>query len=414
MKTVKIVTVLLVLFSLTACEMANYFRLRHANDQNHPIWTADTSAVVLQTQYIGEKPHVRVSVNGQPDFLFLIDTGASLSILLNTPKVRALSLPQLYSLPLQGIGQQSKSQAFGTRVESLSLGGIQFQNFAMAYMPVSMTDYYLREDEALFDGILGHDVLRNYAWQFDKRGERVMVFNNNGDIPTNASTVTIDGEVALKRFFIQGSFHVSDNHVIEHELLVDTGSRSDMKVSSAYFVNRDIDISQPTVRAADFGLSGRHDHQRVTFPQLSLGDLALNDIKVNLMPTDDEDDFWLIGSALISNFVTVVDYPRQQMHFTPYASFPFRSRYNLVGLELRKIHSGNFVVRNVLPDMAAAQFDFDIGDEVVSINNVPAQEISLDDWLDISNGEGAVTVCRKRETTECMGMEKQHIRGYSD
>ena len=55
-----------------------------------------------------------------------------------------------------------------------------------------------------------------------------------------------------------------------------------MKLKQEYLDNRDIDVDSRKVTAADFGLSGKAEHSRVSLPKLVLGDLTFEDVKTNL------------------------------------------------------------------------------------------------------------------------------------
>lgn len=88
-------------------------------------------------------------------------------------------------------------------------------------------------------------------------------------------------------------------------------------------------------------------------------------------------------------------------------------RYNLLGLELRKIQSGDFVVRYVFPDMASVEFDIKEGDVIRSINALPSTSISHGQWLDITSKKGQYQICRKRDIEKCFTITSKGIPGYS-
>ncbi|MGJ8631892.1 MAG: hypothetical protein ACSHWT_12695 [Glaciecola sp.] len=111
----KIVRLNILLFAVTlisGCSIINYFKARHANDDNVPLWTSPNNVIPLTTEYLGNKPQVIVSINGQEGYRMVIDTGASLSFLMDTDRVKALALEPEYKLSLGGVGNEERSPAF--------------------------------------------------------------------------------------------------------------------------------------------------------------------------------------------------------------------------------------------------------------------------------------------------------------
>ena len=92
-------------------------RIRNANDDISPMWKTNQTQADLVTHYIGVKPYVEVSINGIDGFIFLIDTGATFSILDASHKVKMLNLEKGYSLPIHGWGDEEASIAYQTKAK---------------------------------------------------------------------------------------------------------------------------------------------------------------------------------------------------------------------------------------------------------------------------------------------------------
>ncbi|WP_168171416.1 aspartyl protease family protein [Lacimicrobium sp. SS2-24] len=387
--------------------MANSLRMMQINSDVDPVFTGD-NRVALDAVYEGEKPYVYATVNGEK-LLFLLDTGARFLILMDTPKVRALGLNRGFDLALGGWGEDGKSTAYQTDIKRIDLGGVYFDGMKAALIPVSKSHYYLREDEAIFDGVIGHDMMRHFAWEFDAAANEIVISNERYQPEQNAQHIALTS--FMNKIRVDGKLTFNDSHIVEGEFIIDTGSRHYVKLSSAYPKENEVEIASTRVRAADFGLSGKAEHDRVTLPSLSLGDVKIENVKINLIPGDDEDDWWVIGNALMNQFKTVIDYPNEAFYLIPQK--PFVTDYNLVGLELRKIRSGEFVVRYVFPDLPASHTDIQVGDLITSIDGRSAKHISLSEFNDMASVLGQKEVCIERENT-CFELNAQHIKGYSD
>jgi hypothetical protein len=69
---------------------------------------------------------------------------------------------------------------------------------------------------------------------------------------------------------------------------------------------------------------------------------------------------------MLGQFVTTIDYLNSKLYLKPYKNETFRFRYNLLGLELREVISGNFVVRFIFPELVAASSALQEGDIITS------------------------------------------------
>jgi len=404
-----VLTVILFSLVITGCNVVNVLKLRNANNDVEPIWSHSSNQLNIATDYQGEKPYIYGTVNGVEGFKFLIDTGASFTYLLDTPKVVALNLSKGYELNLGGWGDEKDSLGYQMTMKSLSFGGLEVKNFQGAFLQMSKTKYFESSGELIFDGVIGHDLLRHFVWTFDKNANQVSVSNKPHHAVDDIAGIPFD--TFMTKISIEGNIDFGNGHQIEHEFIIDTGSRHYFKLSSQYPKANEVELPSAQVTAADFGLSGKAEHQRVTLPQIDLGNIRINNIKTNIIKTDDEDDYWVIGNATLNQFVTTIDYQTSKLYLRAYDNQPFHSRYNLLGLEVRKLLSGDFLVRYVMPQLPAMASGFNVGDIITQVNGVDAKDISKDEWLSISAKPGTYKLCLT--SLKCKSLQSQHIKGYS-
>ncbi|KZN61780.1 hypothetical protein N473_21990 [Pseudoalteromonas luteoviolacea CPMOR-1] len=405
----KLIILLLGTMVLSGCSVANYIRLKYENDDLEPSWQAGKSYSQLPAD-ISAKPYVYMTINGVSGFKMMIDTGASISLLQDTSKVKALGLKEGYPLELGGWGDGENSRAYQTQVSQIKLGDVSFDEVSFAYMPLSQTDYFLRPDEAVFDGVLGHDILKHFTWYIDAQKGNITI--SKLPYQPTPDDVTIPMRVFLSKLYFDSDVDLGNNQMISQEIVLDTGSRHYFKLNNYYVRDAGLEFKGRTVTGSDFGLSGQTVHQRGTVPQVKIGDLTLTNVKTNFIEGDD-DGKSVLGSSVLAHFSYVIDYSNLTLHLKPYQSVKFTARYNLLGLELRKLTNGAFVVRYVMPDMAAFGSGIKVGDEVVSFNGINAKQLSQTDWIALSSTVGEHTLCITRNDT-CYQLNAQHIAGYSN
>lgn len=403
--------ILFMISIISGCSVANSLRMIYANKDIKPTMPASEAGqyeASVQAFYIGEKPYIKVKADNQEELLFLIDTGASFTMLFDTQATTRLTLERGFSLELRGWGDGEHSPAYQTELKSLAFGNVTFENVKVGYIPISTSQYYLRSDEAIFDGVLGHDLLRHFNWKFDKHNEQITFTTKT------FSTLPNDVEVPIEQFLskltIPVTLHI-DGKQFNQEVYVDTGSRHYFKFNTAFVENNDITLPSASVQASDFGLSGEAKHTRVRLPGLSIGDMTLKGVKSNVIYAEDEDDFSVVGSALMNQFVTIIDYQNDVMVFRPYPNVSFDSNYNLAGLDLRKLQNDLLLVRHVFPELVADNSGFTAGEVVTSINGVSAKNITEEDWLEMAAKPATFNFCF--ESKPCSSITTYHIKGYS-
>ncbi len=398
---------LIAALTLSGCSVVNTLRMKSANDELSPIWPQGQTEHEFDAVYIGHKPYVHVTMDGQ-ELLFLIDSGASFTMLFDTPKGRKVSVTKGFELAIAGWGQESKTPAYQAAVASIAFGDVVFNDLKVAYIPLSTTPYYHSEQEAIMDGVIGHDLMRHFAWTFDKKHGRITL--NRESVLTSGDQWSVGFDTTFSKLNIPAKLNFNDQVSVERDIVIDTGSRHYLKLNTAFIANEQVTFPA-TVTAADFGLSGKVEHQRATIDSLSFGEHTFKRVKTNLIPSEDEDDWWVIGSALMNQYVSIIDYHSSQFALVPYSGGSFETQYNLAGLELRKLRNGHLIVRYVSPDFPASDAGIAVGDVIVSLNGIPSTDLTEEDWLAMADTPQSLSLCMLRKT--CVSLPLEHIKGYS-
>lgn len=394
---------------LGGCGVVNKVRLMNANNDLKPVWEEFHSVAKPDADYVYAKPYIYASIDGVSKLKFLIDTGSSISMLFDTPKVKQLQLTQGYELKVGGFGGHQNSAAYQTEVNTLIIDHILFNNINFGYIPLSKTQFFVRPDQAGFDGVIGNDILKGLVWHFDRDANRVAVYKQVPESLDDKDAVW----VPFDTFFGKISFPVKitfSDHVLERDVILDTGSRYHMSINDAYF-DGDKLFPNPVIRSAGYSLSGMASHVKANTPLVEVGDLRFSNVLTNIIE-EEEDDFWTLGSALLSQYEIIVDYPKMKLGFVSRKGHAFKSQHNLLGLELRKLQNGNFLVVYTSPDLPATSLNFDIGTEISRINGVKSQDITVDEWLELVSKEREFEFCLHL-STQCERVESKLIPGLS-
>ena len=346
---------------------------------------------------------VEATINGERGFRFLLDTGASIPCLMTTDKVQALNLEKGYEVEIGGNGNEENSPAFTTEIGRVDIGPVSYEDMTFCVIPLETTGYYLIKDEAIFDGVIGTKLFDNYAIQVDAENNDVTIFK--GDYRRHENDVVVSMEKSWGKYTIEAGVSLSQNETKPVEMIVDSGSRNYIKLNKELM--DELTANTPLITAADFGLSGRNIHQRAKINGIQIGDLRAKNIRANFIHDDDDDDItYIVGNGLLNQFIVTYDMPKEKLYLRKTAKSEQPSKFNLVGIQLRKTRSGMFIVRNVIPELPASRFDFQEGDLISSVDGIPSSSLTLADWISRSAENRNINICRLRNTqTSCYDIQ---------
>ena len=396
-------------YALAGCGIVNKVRLMNANNGIEPIWEHNQTIATPEADYVYAKPYIYASIDGVKKIKLLIDTGSSISMLFDTPKIKQLQLEQGYELTIGGYGGHQHTPAFQTKINTLVIDSIAYKDVNFGYIPISETRFFIRPDQAGFDGVIGNDILKDLVWHFNRNANRVTVHKTLPEAISNMKPEWVPFDTFFGKISFPAKITFSD-HVLERDIILDTGSRYHMSINDAYFGDGKV-FPSPSIKSAGYSLSGMATHFRANTPLVEVGNLRLENVVTNIIE-EDEDDFWTLGSALLSQYEIVIDYPNMSLAFIQRKGHSFKSQYNLVGLELRKLQSGNFVVVYSSPDLPANSLNFKIGTEINKINGVKSQLYTVDEWQELASKEGVFEFC-VHESDICERVSATPILGFS-
>jgi len=143
--------------------------------QNNPrIKPSASAAADLPMLFRGPEPAVEVMVNGRGPFLFAIDTGATDEARADSSLVERLGL-RVSGTSTHSDGSNKKTKLGIVRLDSLSVGGLEFRNVKAA------TRDYNRVNLPHIDGILAFDLFHEYLLTLDYPARRVRL--ERGKLP---------------------------------------------------------------------------------------------------------------------------------------------------------------------------------------------------------------------------------------
>lgn len=305
----KVAGVLALTLMLGGCilvDMAQFNRARSAAT----LHAEGALPVELPFRQVSNLMVVPVRVNGGPTLDFVLDTGAPVSVLLDSPETAALKL-DLSDARKLGNGPTSPIGAFRYGF-GLDFGGVRIDGLPMVAVPIDTMPCRDRLDSLNIRGIIGADlfsrlivevdfdrgILRLHdpaAWRFDGRGTVLPLTFNDGHIFTDARIVPSDGPAYPVMINIDTGKNTA--------LSLRVGSRPDIVMPAE---GRDLDTCL---------INGRETMREGAPVGVALGDVMAADVtpQYSARKLLSGDHHGTIGMRLLSRYDLVIDYPGKRI-----------------------------------------------------------------------------------------------------
>jgi len=334
---------------------------------------AELPLAALPLTNVDGMPFVRVSTDGAPAHLWLLDSGFETSV-VNSRFADSLHLAP-HRLSEKGVP--------GGETGIAMVAGIPLHLGAATFAPESLQVVDLHQVEPLlglpYAGILGHDFLEQFVVRIDYDSQQVALFAPRSFAYAGpGESLPLWFEAAQS--FVLGVLY-ADGRATPAKLKLDTGSLDALGLNGSFVQQTELVRGLPTpVPAMGAALGGAVSAYVVRLDSLALGGIVIAEpIAGYSVETARRGDAGTIGVALLSRFNLVFDYARRRLIVEQTGRTHRPMAYDASGLlltgsgpELRGI-----AVLYVDAGSPAAAAGIEPGDALVSIDGKPAAEVGL-------------------------------------
>lgn len=346
--------------------------------------------------------YVRARVNGSAPLWFILDTGASATI-LNERVAKGLGLRA---------GRREKGTGTGGAIEvgmidgvSLSLPGVAVSDQTVGAFPF---DTLAPVAGRPLGGIIGYDFIKEFVLEIDYAAGLLNLYEPAGYDYKGA------GEIVPVNFFnhkpnVRATLVVSNQQSFEGTFELDTGSDNVMVASTPFVKQHKLDELIQNRRASNSGgmggmvgaSDGRVAGVRIGKFTLKRPIVTLIQAKAGESATEKLDG--TLGGELFSRFKLVVDYSRSRIILEPNAHLDDPVEADMSGLEFASEGDDfrQYVVNEVTGNSPASEAGFKEEDMLTAIDARPASTFTLEQIRTLLRREGkqhALTVRRGDET----------------
>lgn len=345
-------------------------------------FVSSTGFIKIPFELISNHIYLKTEVNDSLHLNFLLDTGAQTSY---------LDLSKAFEHKIKKVDRQKvRRVSFSDDVSFFRLDSIRIGNltiFEQDVVGISLSPLNKFEGTA-FDGILGYDFLQRFVVEIDYINQILTIYE------PDKFNYTGEGEVLkldLGWYIPKVKAVVDGKH--DEMFEIDTGSRNSLDFSASFVKEHKFLEKYPKCLEAPlgFGITGWIRGVVGRIGSFQLGNFLIKS-PVTGFYLEDEKSFsslkiaGKIGGGILKKFKVIFDYPHYHMILEKNSNYDLWDRYNTCGIQLIQ-DNNKIVVYQVIKNSPAEKTKIKKDDEILSINEVPVSNYSLQEIREILNQE---------------------------
>jgi len=350
---------LIISFSIMLCNSS-------VAQQTHAQTPAQYITTIPFKQIMGGVMLVKAALfNSEDSLQFILDTGSGGISLDSSACVQYEMLPVNSNKTVSGIGGKAS-------VGVTSATSICFPGLTLPELPFYVYDY--SELSSIYgekiDGVIGYPFFSQYIVKINFDSSYLMVYTagkikypNKGNLlHVNIHPLPIHS-VAFKM-----------KKKTQFDFYLDTGAGLPFLLSNQLVSDSNIlSANQKIFTTQAEGLGGKRQMKLTVMKEVKMGLYKFKHVPTYLFKDDLNVISYpvsggLVGNEILRRFNLIVNYTQKEIHLNPnqYFSAPFE--YGYTGLSIALIND-RIVVEDVIAESPAAVAGFQIGDEIISVDN---------------------------------------------
>ncbi len=354
---------------------------------------------------------VSVSVNGKPDLLFGLDTGAPLTLIFGHKRTEAVPLRMKDDVAIHGNG--TGDATIGKLVDSLDIafGPVEIRGLKGVWIDWEDVPFFPSESAVYVDGIIGYDLFNRFVIELDTKDDALRLYDSVDQIPVILAP-PIPLSIEDRRPYSEVKVIIDQNKPtpIVRDALIDTGSVDHLELiipanpTAAFppLPKKLVPNSDSGFQGTTKGRIGRVDH--LAFGNFGFADMLIEFAEPHAGASEEGAQ---LGMGILSRFDLIFDYQGEQFFLIERPDSFTGFELDMSGMALEQ-RDQDIVVSDVRPGTSADKANFRSGDTITRIEGIKTFSLKTARSL-LRSGDGKkVSVCRQtRKGGKCKMLRLQ-------
>jgi hypothetical protein len=325
---------------------------------------------------------IKLKINDQGPFNFILDTGVGLMIITEPNLVDSIHLTSKRTIKIPGLGEGEDDEAYISSILKVDIPGLESYDVSAAILK---KDHFNLSNYAgmPIDGLLGYEFFANVAVKLNFADSTLSVCRPQDLRPFRKSN-RIPISVEQRKPYIQTRITFPNGNKMDAKMVIDIGAGHPVSIENMIKNNG----LPPKYIPANLGvgLNGPIEGFISRIKEVDVGKFRVKDVLasfpddtksqiISAVPRDGN-----LGLGILKKFEVIFDYPDNALYLKKGLLFDEPFEHDMSGLEYYS--TGNFshiVIGRVEAGSAGDLIGLEKGDEIMSINFKPVTKMTLEE-----------------------------------
>jgi hypothetical protein len=353
-------------------------------------FASGTSALHIPFELSSNVIFLQVRVNGSQPLWFVLDTGASLTI-IDAERAKLLGIKFSIVGKAEGAGASPVDAGLAKDL-SFSLSGLDFQARQTGVLSLSDLNRYTGRT---VDGILGHNFFSRFVVEIDYAARLINLYDPKSFQYSGAGE-SVPIELKDGGANVRARLALAGRAPVEGNFRIDTGGSHALLLSTPFVKEQNVLQSVPkTIAVPAAGVGGETNVLLGRIQSLQLGRFTLEKPVTSFAQSTkgalaNKNLTGNIGGGILRRFKVIFDYPNRRMILEPNSRFTESFESDMSGVVL--IAEGAKLdipkVFYVTDSSPASEAGLRVGDIITAIDGKPSSTFTLDDIREMFKQNG--------------------------
>lgn len=353
-------------------------------------FASGTSALRIPFDLVSSVIFLQVRVNDSQPLWFVLDTGASLTI-LDAERAKLLGIKFSIVGKAEGAGGSLVDAGLAKDV-SFGLPGLDFQARQTGVMSLSNLNRYTGRT---VEGVLGHNFFSRFVVEIDYAARIINLYDPK-TFQYSGSGESVPIELKDNGPSVRARLALAGRAPIEGNFRIDTGGSHALILNTPFVKAQNIlQAVSKTIAAPAAGVGGVTAVRLGRIQNLQLGRFTLEKPVTSFAQSTkgalaDPNLTGNIGGGSLRRFKIIFDYSNRRMILEPNSSFiePFESDMSGIVLTAEGVKLDAFTIFYITENSPASEAGLRVGDVITAIDDKPSSALALDDVREMFKQNG--------------------------